>query len=175
MRIASRGIIGVCAMLAACAACAAPHKTTAASSAPPAHGHAHNPGDHNHARGKMLMASDGTYNALLTAHLSAKDGNELDIFVEDKDGPKALATTTLEAVARVGQAAEARTLSFECAPANERPANEAQGTCSHFVTKAPWLRVGETIRVDTALPIGASKVAMVWRDFEAKKYAHHEE
>ena len=36
--------------------------------------HAHNLGVHNHARGKMLLASDGTFNALLTAHLSSKDG-----------------------------------------------------------------------------------------------------
>lgn len=48
----------------------------------------------------MLLASDGTFNAQLTAHLSSKDGNELDIFVEDKDGPFALTSKSLVASAR---------------------------------------------------------------------------
>ena len=149
---------------------AAPAKTTVSAGAP----HAHNPGDHNHARGKMLLASDGTYNALLTAHLSAKDGNELDIFVEDKDGPYALTAKTLTATAK-GPDGESKTLVLDCAPANERPAAEAPGTCSHYVTKAPWVRVGENMRVETSLPVGERSVPMVWRDFEARKYAHHEE
>jgi hypothetical protein len=153
--------------------CAAPTAPPAPAATPP-HPHAHNPGDHNHARGKMLMASDGSYNALLTAHLSAKDGNELDIFVEDKDGPYALKAKTLEAVAQVG-AGEKKTVSFECAPANERPAKEAEGTCSHYVAKTPWMRTGETMRVETTINVGDHGVAMTWRDFEARKYAHHEE
>lgn len=66
-------------------------------------------------------------------------------------------------------------MTFDCAPANERPATEPQGTCSHYVAKAPWLRVGENLRVETMLPIGDRAVPMVWRDFEAKRYAHHED
>lgn len=162
----------LCATVAlGCAAPAAGPATTTAA-APP--GHAHNPGDHNHPRGKMLMASDGTYNALLTAHLSAKDGNELDVFVEDKDGPHALTAKTLEAVAQIG-VGEGKAVSFECAPASERPANEVAGTCSHYVAKAAWMRVGEVLKVTMSLPVGDRAVAMTWRDFEARKYAHHEE
>lgn len=160
-------------LVAFAASCAAPAATrVSAPPRPPAH--AHNPGDHNHARGKMLMASDGTYNALLTAHLSAKDGNELDVFVEDKDGPYALKPKTLEAVAHIGKG-ETKTVTFECAPANERPAHEAAGTCSHYVAKAAWLRVGEVLQVSMSLPVGERAIAMTWRDFEARKYAHHEE
>lgn len=152
------------------AACAMPSTAPSTTSAPPAH--AHVPGDHNHAKGKMPMATDGTYDALLTAHLSAKDGNEPDIFVENKDGPFALRAITMEATAR--GAASQHTASFACTPANERPAGETSGTCSHFVAKAPWLRVGELLRVEAMLPAD-KPVLMTWRDFEARTYAHHEE
>ncbi len=163
----------VAAVSVGCAAPASsPPKVTAG--APHVHAHSHDPGDHNHARGKMLLASDGSYNALLTSHLSAKDGNELDIFVEDKDGPYALDAKTLEAVARAGEA-DGVTVSFSCAPAAERPAQEAPGKCSHFVAKTPWMSVGVVFRVETDLPIGDRRVRMVWRDYEARKYAHHEE
>ena len=159
--------------LAGAVGCSAPvpsPRTVTAEGAP----HRHDPGDHNHARGKMLLASDGTYNALLTAHLSAKDGNELDIFVEDKNGPFALAAKTLTATARAA-GGEPRALTFECAPPNERPAAEAPDTCSHYVAKAPWVRVGQVLRVETSLTVGERTVPMLWRDFEARKYAHHED
>jgi len=170
------GVMGLLATIAiGCAApAAAPAKAATTAGEPHPHAQAHNPGDHNHARGKMLMASDGAYNALLTSHLSAKDGNELDIFVEDENGPYALKVLTLEAVARVGDG-EKRVVSFACAPANERPAQEAAGTCSHFVARTPWMRVGEVMRVETTIPASDHGVAMTWRDFEARKYAHHEE
>lgn len=83
--------------------------------------------------------------------------------------------TELEGVALRGTEAEKMTVSFSCAPADERPKNEAAGTCSHFVAKTPWMKPGTVYRVETALPIGDKKIAMVWRDYEAKKYAHHEE
>lgn len=159
----------VCAP-AACSAPATTPKTTVTGAA-----HAHNPGDHNHERGKMLLASDGSYNALLTSHLSAKDGNELDIFVEDKDGPYALSAKTLTATARLAGESEKHEISFECAPADERPANEGAGTCSHYVAKVPWMASTANLRVDTSLPIGSRSVPMVWHQFSAKKYAHHEE
>ncbi len=172
--IARHALLGALLCFAgACAAPAAAAPTTVTAGQPAPQAHAHDPGDHNHARGKMLMASDGRYNALLTAHLSAKDGNELDIFVEDKNGPFALKAKTVEAIARGD--GDKHALTFECAPANERPTSEAEGTCSHYVAKAPWLRVGEVLRVETTLPVAQAPVAMAWRDFEARKYAHHEE
>jgi len=174
MPVVRQGLLAAVALVATVAVgCAAPAAVPATTTAARPH-HAHNPGDHNHPRGKMLMASDGTYNALLTAHLSAKDGNELDVFVEDKDGPHALTAKTLEAVAQIGDG-EKRTLAFECAPASERPASEAPGTCSHYVAKAAWMRVGEVLKVAMSLPVGDHAIAMTWRDFEARKYAHHEE
>ena len=173
-KTAALGIAFAVGSVTGCSASAppasAPTTTTGAA-------HTHNPSDHNHARGKMLMASDGHVDAMLTAHLSSKDGNELDIYVEEGGKPKALAVTTLAAVARAGSApdAEKKTLSFACAPDDERPKGEAAGTCSHFVAKAPWLRPGEPVRVDSALPADGKEIAMTWRDFEARRYAHHEE
>jgi hypothetical protein len=172
-RLAALGAL--LALGAACSTPAPPPKTTLTGGAPHPHAHAHNPGDHNHARGKMLLASDGKYNALLTAHLSSKDGNELDIFVEDARGPKALTASTLEAAAIVGEGGARRGLTFSCAPPNERPAAEADGTCSHYVAKAPWMKPGERLRVETALPVDGTQTAMVWRDFEPRTYAHHED
>ena len=174
--IARHALLGaLLTFAAACAApAAAPPKTTVTGGAPHPHAHAHDASDHNHPRGKMLLASDGTYNALLTAHLSSKDGNELDIFVEDKDGPYALSAKTLAASARVGDG-EKRVLSFSCAPANERPSNEAEGTCSHYVAMAPWMQKTDILRVETSLPVGEHGVALTWREFEPKRYAHHEE
>lgn len=156
---------------AACSAPASPTPKTRATGA----GHAHDPGDHNHERGKMLLASDGSYNALLTSHLSAKDGNELDIFIEDKDGPYALPASTVTATARVLGESEDRAIAFTCAPPDERPGNEAPGMCSHYVAKVPWMASTATMRVDTTLTVGTRSVPMVWHQFSAKKYAHHEE
>ncbi|MBX3193063.1 MAG: hypothetical protein KF819_39125 [Labilithrix sp.] len=166
------GVVGALS-LAACAPPATPPVVTTAATAH-AHPHSHDPSDHNHARGKMLMASNGTIDALLTAHLSSKNGNELDVFVEQKGAPHALDVTTLEAVAR-SASGEVQTMELSCAPRDERPAAEPEGKCSHFVATAGWMKPGERLRVEASLPFGDRRVAMVWRDFEPKKYAHHED
>lgn len=143
-------------------ASAAPQKAVAA--------HTHNASDHNHDRGQMMIASNGLVEALLTAHLSSKTGNELDVFVEKSGSPLALTTTELHAVAHVGT--EAKQIDVACAPAEERPKDERDG-CSHFVARAEWLRPGQAIRVETELPL--RRAAYVWRGFEAIRYAHHVE
>lgn len=144
--------------------CAAPPATTRA---------AHNPADHNHDRGQMMIASNGVIDALLTAHLSSKTGNELDVFVEKAGSPLALTTTALRATAEIGDGR--KELAFECAPREERPEGEPEGTCSHFVARAPWVRPGEPIRVATTLPLRRGDIEYVWRGFEAMRYAHHVE
>jgi hypothetical protein len=133
--------------------------------------HAHNAADHNHDRGRMMIASDGWVDALLTAHLSSKAGNELDVFVENKGEPLALYTTKLEATAMVR--GEKRPLYFDCAPKDERPANEAEGTCSHFVARAGFITPEDMLRVEASLPLKTGDVPYVWRAFNPKKYAHH--
>ncbi len=151
--------------------CAEAPPPPAAAPTTHAHSHSHNPGDHNHDRGQMMIASDGWIDALLTAHLSSKEGNELDVFVENKGEPLALYTTKLEATAFVR--GEKRTLSFDCAPRDERPSNEAEGTCSHFVARAGWMAPEDMLEVEASLPLKTGDIAYVWRGFNPKKYAHH--
>jgi hypothetical protein len=158
------GFVGI-AILGGCAS--APPAPRAASQ------QGHDPKDHNHDRGQMMIASDGFIDALLTAHLSAKSGNELDVFVEKAGVPLALTTTELRAKAEVG--GREQELAFECAPREERPAAEPEGTCSHFVARAAWLRPGQDVRVETVLPLRRGDIAYVWRGFEALRYAHHVE
>lgn len=152
-------------VIAGCSQPSTPPKT--------AHAHTHNASDHNHDRGQMMIASDGLVDALLTAHLSSKSGNELDVFVEKSGSPLALTTTELSA--SVDVAGERKTLAFECAPADERPTDEREGTCSHFVARAEWMRPGQAIRVETELPLRRGDIAYVWRGFEPVRYAHHVE
>ncbi len=131
---------------------------------------------HSHERGKMLIADAGSMHALLTAHLS-KDGNELDIFFEtpvSKDPqPAAIAIESFEAQATAGEG-EAQTLTFEPAPADERPANEKSG-CSHFVAKAGWMKPDDKLLVVAKFTLDGKEVVARWKDFEPQKFAHHVE
>jgi hypothetical protein len=146
---------------------------SSSASTPKSASSGHDPGDHNHDRGQMMIASDGLVDALLTAHLSSKTGNELDVFVEKAGAPLALTTTELPATAEIDGGL--KQLSFECAPREERPSDERDGTCSHFVARAPWVRPGQPIRVATTLPLRRGDIEYVWRGFEAMRYAHHVE
>ena len=120
------------------------------------------------------MASNGTTNALLTAHLSSHDGNELDVFVEHAGDPLPLRSTNLVATATDG-AGEAKAIPMACAPREERPAGEPDGVCSHYVGKAPWIRGGEALQVEASLDVPEGRETFVWRDFDPKRYAHHED
>src|SRR5829696_4673312 len=97
--------------------------TPTAVSAPPSAkaAEAHN---HNHDRKGMLLAHSGKYHFWLTAHLS-KDGNELDIFCDDGDDtdpkPIAVPVTKILAKAKRGSDDQEFDLTFEPAPAGERP------------------------------------------------------
>jgi len=133
---------------------------------------------HSHERGKMLLADAGKYHALLTAHLSSKDGNELDIFFETADEkkptPVAIPYESFTAQARTA-GGELKELKFECAPADERPKGEKKGTCSHFVAKAPWMKPDDTLYVAAKIKLDGEEVTARWKDFNPKKYAHHED
>lgn len=145
------------------------------------HKHGDQPDDkahaHSHERGKMLIADAGDYHLLLTAHL-AKAGNELDIFIEtpvSKDPqPVALSLESFEAQATAGDG-ESQTLTFEPAPADERPAGEKPGTCSHFVAKAPWMKPEDDLLVVAKFTVDGKELVARWKDFNPKKYAHHVE
>lgn len=133
---------------------------------------------HSHERGKMLLADVGSdYHALLTAHLSPK-GNELDLFFEttdDKPTPVALSLTQLKGFARRAGEETQYELTFECAPASERPRGEKAGTCSHFVAKADWMKADDTLTVVLFVELEGKRYRVPWNKFIPKKYAHHEE
>ena len=66
-------------------------------------------GEHSHERDRMLLADAGPYHAGLTAHLSSKTGNELDVFFEtaDKDHkPVPLPLASFTATAKTSDGGE---------------------------------------------------------------------
>lgn len=134
------------------------------------------PHGHSHEREHMLVADAGHYHAALTAHLSQKDGNELDIFFETIDTPPKslpLAVGKFTATARTADGKE-HVLEFEPAPMDERKDDPA-GTCSHFVAKAGWMRPDDTLTVTATVTIDGKPTPAEWKQFSPKKYAHHVE
>lgn len=160
-------------LVVALVGCSGPAPTGVPVPATKAVEHSHG---HSHERGKMLLADAGKYHAALTAHLSAKDGNELDIFFETADDPPAPVALPLDkftaAAWRVGDAA-ARGVLFEPAPADERPKDEPAGTCSHFVARAGWMTPDDDLTVTAEVEIGGRKRTITWKKFVPAKYAHH--
>lgn len=132
--------------------------------------------DHDHDRGKMMLADAGPHHAALTAHLSSKDGHELDIFFETTDRepkPVALPVGRFTANATTPDGA-IHELAFEPAPAAERKDDPA-GLCSHFVAKAGWLKPDEAVEVAARVEVAGRPRTVTWRNFVPKKYAHHED
>jgi hypothetical protein len=131
---------------------------------------------HSHERDKMLLADLGKkFHAGLTAHLSRKDGNELDLVIETTDGkPAPLPLTKVTAKAkRAGDAAEYDLL-FEPAPKDERK-DDPDGTCSRFTAKAPWMKADDTLTVTATIEADGKRYPVEWAEFNPKKYAHVDE
>lgn len=151
------------------------------SAAPPpvvtARGSSHD--DHVHERGKMMLTDAGQYHAALTAHLSSKEGNELDVFFETTDPkdpkPVALAVKSFAATAKRAGDGKEFELKFEPAPADERPKDEPEGLCSHFVAKAPGVGPDDVLTVTAELTIRGKLQTVTWKEFVPRKYAHHAE
>jgi hypothetical protein len=134
-------------------------------------GHAH---DRDHRKTLHL----GKYHADLTAHISAKDGNELDIFVETVDAePKPVALTAVKILGKATREGDDKEydLTFEPAPASERPKDEKPGTCSHYVAKAPFMKPDDTLTVTISVELDGRVRKCSWKNFEVKKFTHHVE
>ena len=127
---------------------------------------------HDHSAGKMMISHLGKHHAKLTAHLSAKDGNELAVFVETIDNPTPVALPTLKLTGVARRGAEEFPLTFEPAPADERPTGEAAGTCSHFVAKAAFLKPTDTLTVVVEVELDGRKRKCTWKEFEVAKFTH---
>lgn len=122
---------------------------------------------------KGVRIGDAT--CFLTAHLSAADGNELDIFIDNTSGtPLAVSASVIEGT--VSEGAYPIVALFEPAPADERPEGEVTG-CSHFVAKTPFLLPGKKyiVKVSVSLAAGAAPSEVVWDAFVPQKFAHHVE
>lgn len=132
---------------------------------------------HTHERGKMMLADAGPHHAALTAHL-AKDGNELDVFIEtDGDEPTPVALPLAQIVAKAKRSGDTKEykLVFEPAPPDERPKSEAIGTCSHFVAKAPWMTRADVLTVVAEFEVKGKIRKVIWGEFSPLKFAHHDE
>ena len=163
------------AALSSLTGCAEPAPPAAAVVASGKSGHDHDHG-HSHTRDTMMAADAGKYHAWLTAHLSSKDGNELDVFFETADdAPKPVALPVAKVTAEARRAGDDKVyeLTFEPAPPDERPEGEAAGTCSHFVAKAPWMKADDVLAVTATVEIDGRTRNPKWIKFHPKKYAHH--
>ncbi|HJZ59632.1 MAG TPA: hypothetical protein VKE74_32100 [Gemmataceae bacterium] len=133
-------------------------------------------GEHAHERDKMLLADAGNYHAGLTAHLSSKTGNELDILFETADDahkPVPLPLTGFTATAKASDGGE-QVLEFKPAPKDERK-TDPDGKCSHFVATAAWMKPDDKLTITATVEIDGKKERIEWKDFNPKKYAHVEE
>jgi hypothetical protein len=130
--------------------------------------------DDNHHRDGMMIEHAGPYHAALTSHLSAKDGNELDLFFETlRDAkPVALAVESIAAKAKRAGDDKEYDLTFLPAPAKERPKDEEAGKCSHFVAKAPFLKPTDTLTVTLKVVIRDKERTVTWEEFDVKKFHH---
>jgi hypothetical protein len=132
---------------------------------------------HSHDRGKMMLADFGAYHAGLTAHLSSKEGNELDIVVEtDEKEPKPVPVpqSKLHATASRNGEDKTYTLEFDPAPKDERK-EDPEGKCSRFTAKAPWIKHADILTITATIPLNGQEKKVVWVDFNPKKYAHVDE
>ena len=90
--------------------------------------------------------------------------------------PQGAAPTTFEKGnyrVRTTEGTEEKTLELACAPAEERPAGEAGGMCSHFVAAAPWMKNDDRLEVRVTLPLLSGETPYTWRRFDPLRYAHH--
>jgi hypothetical protein len=171
MRLLSALLFSAGVLALGCSPTPAPPAPTAARTDDHDHDHGH-----RHDRAKMKEAHAGKYHVWLTAHLSAKDGNELDMFFEGgtHDDPKPAPIPVEKIVARAVRVGEEKEyeLEFVPAPAEERP-HDPPGACSHFVAKAPWMTADDTLTVVADIELDGKPRRPRWAKFVVKDNAHH--
>jgi hypothetical protein len=132
---------------------------------------------HSHERDKLMLADLGKrHHAGLTAHLSSKTGNELDIFIETADAAHTSVALPLAKFVAKAKSAEGKEheLIFEPSEPEERQ-DDPPGKCSHFTAKAPWMKPDELLTVTARIPLDGNTNEVTWEDFSPKKFAHFEE
>jgi hypothetical protein len=129
---------------------------------------------HVHERDNMMIEDAGPYHVGLTAHLSQKEGNELDIVFQTISEPAKSAPIDLanfKAVAKTADGTQHK-LTFEPAPKDERK-DDPDGKCSRFSAKAPWMKAEDVLTVTAATTINGKPTTVEWKNFNPKKFAHH--
>ena len=123
------------------------------------------------------VAHAGPYHVKLTAHLSEKEGNELDLrFETTAEKPYAVSTEKILAKAKRAGDDKEYDLTFTPAPADERQKDEATGTCSHFVAKAPFMKETDLLTVTFKVVIRDRERSVAWeKPFDVKKFSHKHE
>lgn len=115
----------------------------------------------------------------LTAHLSEKEGNELDLFFEtfDKEPKPVPIPLTAKVTARVTRKGDdvAKDLVFEPAEKDERKGDPAD-KCSRFAAKAPWMKPDDKLDVAVTVEIGGQWKKATFLNFvpKEKSHAHHD-
>jgi hypothetical protein len=130
------------------------------------HGHSH---EHN----KMMLADYGKIHIGLTAHISKKDGNELDLVFETEDekpAPQPFSKLTAKAT-RNGED-KSYDLVFEPAEKEERK-DDPEGRCSRYTAKAPWMKPDDILTVRLPIDLNGQEKIIPWVDFNPRKFAHH--
>jgi hypothetical protein len=131
---------------------------------------------HSHDHGKMQRVDLGKkYHAGLTAHLSQKDGNEIDLVFETTDGkPAPMPLAKVAAKAKRAGDDKSYDLAFEPTPKDERK-DDPDGKCSRFTAKTPWMKPDDKLTVTAAVEVEGKSYDLEWADFHPKKYAHVDE
>jgi len=138
-------------------------------------GHDHSDHDSGQFKIEDLKLSGGKeIHAKLTAHLSKKGENELEVVFETTDKePKRVHF----AVAKMGGRAtrkgddKAYELEFVPAPKEERK-DDPEGQCSHFSADAKWMKPDDELVVTLNVPVDGKPKPVVWPGFVPKKWGH---
>jgi hypothetical protein len=138
----------------------------------------HDHSDHDRTNAKLEDAkiNGKGCHAGLTAHLSEKEGNELEVFFETFDDPPkpVFLSETAKLTATVTRKGddEKHTLEFKPAEKEERKDDPA-GQCSRFSAEAKWMKAEDVLNVTLIIEGQPEKV--VWTGFNPKKFAHVDE
>jgi hypothetical protein len=130
--------------------------------------------DHDHDRAGMMLEEAGPYHAGLTAHLSEKDGNELDMVFETVEkNPKPLPLPLTEIVAKAKREGDPKDYELKFVPAEkDERKGDPEGKCSRFTAKAPWMKPDDKLTVTATVEIEKKPRDLVWKGFVPKKFAH---
>jgi hypothetical protein len=168
-----RTALGLVLPLAICVAgCSSENKPTVFESKHDEHSHGH-----SHEHNKMMLEDFGPYHAGLTAHLSKKTGNELDIAFETLEPqPKPVPLPLDKLTAKATRAGDDKTYTLEFEPTEkEERKDDPDGKCSRFTAKAPWMKHEDQLTVTLITTLDGKEKRTVWLNFNPKTFAHVDE